>query len=512
MIEARLFAYQLLEELRRDLPFVDFAAAAAPRREVEACVVARQGGVAAGLEEAVEFLKLLGFWVTHVLPDGSSFAAGSRLLCFRGEAPEVLKVERTLLNLIAHASGVATYTRRLVERARAANPRVVVAATRKTLPFLRYIEKKAVWLGGGDPHRYSLSDAVMFKDNHKALAPLEALMSARRPFIQRVEVEVSSAEEAVRAAELGADVVMLDNVSPDEARRAHEELAKRGLRERVVLEVSGGINEENIALYAPYVDVISVGRLTHSAPALDISLEFVNAKTPVGLIGVGRLGGAILEMAKGDDEIEIAAVYDVDRERCVRAAGDRCVFTVDELIARSEFVVEAASAEVLLQYACKILSAGRHLVAASVGAALKLPRCGPGVLFIPSGAVGGLDVVAAAGGRVTHRVHKHGLGADRGPAGEMFEKYPRNLNSSVALSLAAGSEVYVEIDGEAPPGVNIHEIAVEHRWGRAYVRLENKAEGPTSALAAASIYTTLKSAVRLLKGRGAVVVGTFKVL
>ncbi|MGC9051295.1 carboxylating nicotinate-nucleotide diphosphorylase [Pyrobaculum sp.] len=515
MIEARLFAYELLEELRRDLPLLDWASRALPNKPVEACVVAKASGVAAGVDEAEEFLKLLGFVVTWRLAEGSPVGPGARVICFRGPAPDVLKVERTLLNLLMHASGVATYTRRLVEKARSANPRVTVAATRKTLPHLRYIEKKAVVVGGGDPHRISLSDAQMFKDNHLRLISLDEAAAAPKPYIYKREVEVGTVEDAVRAAELGFDVIMLDNMTPEEVRRVAEELERRGLRRRVLLEASGNISEENIHLYAPYVDVVSIGRITHSAQALDMSLEVVDAKTRVGLIGYGRLGRALLELARGDGELEFVAVYDVDRERCreaERTHGVRCVGDVDELVRAVEIVVEAASAQAVLEYACRVLEAGRHLVVASTGALSKLPRCGTGYVFAMSGAAGGVDIAASTGGRVRHVVRKAAAaGEDSGPAEELYWRYPQSLNTSMTYKLAGAGEVWVELRRDAPPGYIIHEVEVEHQWGRVQIRAENKAEGTTSYAAALSLYNTLKNAARLVKG-GRVVVGTFAVL
>lgn len=515
MIEAKLFAYELLEELRRDIPFVDLASLAVPIRPAEACVVAKEEGIIAGVEEAVEFLKLLQFEVTRNLPDGSPVGPGSVVLCFRGSAPDVLKVERILLNLLMHASGIATFTRRLVIKAKSANPRVIVAATRKTLPFLRYIEKKAVMIGGGDPHRFSLSDAAMFKDNHKAFATLEGLAKARTSFIYKREIEISSVEEAVKAAELGFDVVMLDNMSPEEVKKVSEILEAKGLRRRVILEASGGITEDNVHFYAPYVDVISIGRLTHSAPALDMSLEISDTRFRVGLIGYGRLGRALLELAKGDDDIKIVALYDIDRGRCAEAErvhGVRCAESIDELVKVSEIVVEAASASAVLEYGCRVLEAGRHLVVASTGALFRLPRCGTGYAFAISGATGGVDVVASTGGRVRHVVHKSAFKeVERGDVTELYWKYPQSLNMSMTYKLAGAERVEVELKGDAPPGRIIHEVEVDHKWGRAYLRVENEAQGATSFTAALSLYSTLKNAARFLKG-GRVFVGTFAVL
>jgi len=516
MIEARLFAYELLEELRRDLPFLDFSTLSLPTEEAEACVAAKAEGVLAGVEEAAEFLKLLGFVVTKRLQDGARVRPGDEVLCFRGPAGDVAKVERTLLNVLMHASGVATYTRRLVELARSVNPRVRVAATRKTLPHLRYIEKKAVFIGGGDPHRFSLSDAVMIKDTHLSLVPLERALSAPRSFIHRLEVEVGSVEEALRAVELGADVVMLDNMPPEDVAKVHEELVRRGLRGRVMLEASGGVDERNITLYAPYVDVVSVGRLTHSAPALDMSLEVRRppAAVPVGLMGYGRLGSEVARLIRQDGELQLVGVFDAAPERCREAetAGIPCL-SFEELVSKAEFIVEAASAEAVLQYGCAVVERGRHLVAASVGALTKLSPCGgSGLIFAVSGAIGGLDLVAAVRGRARHVVRKHGVAEASGRAEELFWRFPKQLNSSAALRLAGAEEVEMELRGDAPEEVIIHDIYLEHTHGRAHIHIENKARGTSSVTAAYSIYATLKNAVKLIKRRGRIVVGTFAVL
>ncbi|MEM0484311.1 carboxylating nicotinate-nucleotide diphosphorylase [Pyrobaculum aerophilum] len=515
MIEARLFAFELLDELRKDLPFIDWASAALPGKTIEACVVAKAEGVAAGVDEAAEFLKLLGFQITLRLPEGAEIKPGVKILCFRGEASEALKVERVLLNLLMHASGIATYTRKLVAKAKSANPRVIVAATRKTLPFLRYIEKKAVWIGGGDPHRFSLSDSTLFKDNHRKFIPLEHMASSKRPFVHKAEVEVNTAEDAVRAAEMGFDIIMLDNMTPEEVERAAKLLAERGLRGRVILEASGNITEDNIHLYAPYVDVISVGRLTHSAPALDMSLEVYDDKVKVGLIGYGRLGKALVELVRDDRDLEFVAVYDTDKEKCIEAEksrGIRCVSTIDELIALSEVIVEAASAQAVLEYGCKILEAGRHLIVASVGALSKLPKCGRGYVFAISGAAGGVDIVASTRGAVKHVVHKAAFRvAESGEAEELYWKYPQSLNLSMTYKLAGAERVEVELRGDAPEDRIIHEVEIVHKWGRVYIKAENYAKGTTSYSAALSLYNTLRNVAKFLRG-GRIIIGTFAVL
>jgi len=278
---------KLLEFLEEDAPYGDVTSelVVPEGTVVRAVIVAKSRGVLAGAKFVKMLLERLGVRVLRTLSDGAELEPGSIVMELEGDARTILLVERTVLNLLMHLSGVATTTRRLVEKVRRVNPRVKVAATRKTLPGLRLLEKYAVEIGGGDPHRFSLSDMILIKDNHIAVAGSveEALRRALslKSFSKLVEVEVRSVEEAVRAAELGADIVMLDNMSPEEVRRAVEELKRRGLRDRVVVEVSGGITEDTIVEYASAdVDVISTSVITMAAKPLDMSLEVVEVLKP----------------------------------------------------------------------------------------------------------------------------------------------------------------------------------------------------------------------------------------
>ena len=279
MIETRLFAYKLLDTLREDDPFWDLTSVIVPNEYGEACVRVKEDCVVAGMEEVTELLRLLGLEFTVLRGDGNVAKAGDCVLIIRGQKPDLLKVERVVLNVLMRASGIATMTRRILERARNVNPRVRVAATRKTTPFLRYLEKKAVAIGGGDPHRFSLSDAVLIKDNHiRAVGSLEKaiiLARERSPFTVKIEVEVETVEDAIKAAELGVDIIMLDNMKPSDVAKVHEELMRRGLRDRIILEASGGINEDNVIEYARYVDVVSIGALTHSYKSIDMSMDLI---------------------------------------------------------------------------------------------------------------------------------------------------------------------------------------------------------------------------------------------
>lgn len=248
--------------------------------KVKALIVAKEDGILAGIEECCKLLEYLGIKVTRSLSDGEKVKKGMVVLELIGDARKILGAERTVLNLLCHMSGIATITNEVVQKAKSVNPRIRIAATRKTLPGLRYFEKKAVMIGGGDPHRYDLSDMILIKDNHlKIVGSVDkavTIAKEKTSFTKKVEVEVNTVEDAIRAVKAGADIIMLDNMTPSETRMAIEALIKEGLRERVIVETSGMITMDNVIEYASSgVDVISIGALTKSAKSLDLSLEVV---------------------------------------------------------------------------------------------------------------------------------------------------------------------------------------------------------------------------------------------
>jgi len=269
----------LLRFIREDAPWGDVTSeTVVPDVTCRAVVRAKSQGVVAGLSEARRLFEHFGVTVRERSADGRAVAPGTVLLDLDGPARAILLVERTALNIIGRMSGIATRTREAVEAVRAVSPDVRVAATRKTAPGLRVLDKKAVILGGGDPHRYTLSDMVLIKDNHLALTPLaEAIRRAKQESLYRVvEVEVETVEDAVTAAGAGADIVLLDNMTPDTVREAVRALAGRGLRDRLTLEVSGGVGEDTLAGYAATgVDIISMGALTHTVRNFDVSLDIL---------------------------------------------------------------------------------------------------------------------------------------------------------------------------------------------------------------------------------------------
>jgi len=242
----------------------------------EARVTAQANGVLSGIEAARATARALGLVVVAARSDGSSVRPGTAVLRLRGDARRILAAERTLLNFLMHASGVATETRRAVDGARGARRPLEVWATRKTLPGLRDLEKAAVVHGGGRPHRRDLSDAVLIKSNHLMLLSLaEAVVRARARARrgERVEVEVRTALEAVAAARAGADALLLDNVPPYRARAIVRTLERAGLRRGRWVELSGGITPERVRRYrAVGADAVSLGGLTHSAPAVPFHL------------------------------------------------------------------------------------------------------------------------------------------------------------------------------------------------------------------------------------------------
>jgi len=236
-------------------------------------IVAKAEGVLAGMDAAREVARQVGetLTLTPHLSDGDAVSPGSLIAEIAGPARSILACERTALNFLQQLSGVATLTRAYVDRVQGTKCRVV--DTRKTVPGMRALQKRAVLAGGGANHRMGLDDAILIKDNHIALAGgvRQALRAAkeRAPHMMKIEIEVTTPEQAGIAAEGGADVIMLDNMTPGQVR---ESIAR--IRGRALTEVSGGVTPENIATYAAEgVDIISIGRLTHSAPALDMSLE-----------------------------------------------------------------------------------------------------------------------------------------------------------------------------------------------------------------------------------------------
>jgi nicotinate-nucleotide pyrophosphorylase (carboxylating) len=268
--------------LDEDLPWGDITSETIidPNLQHDFVILLKQDGVLAGVPVAERTFRHLEpdlSW--EPLGEDSSFRnKGETLVRLRGNTQKILMAERVALNLLQRLSGIATLTSQYVKLARRQSGTVRITDTRKTTPNLRYLEKYAVRMGGGHNHRYSLSDAVMLKDNHLAILKQQGVsmkeavrkLRGNLPHTTRIEIEVDRVEQIEAVISAGVDCILLDNMSPETL-----EEAVQLINGRTQTEASGGVSLETVAsIAATGVDIISAGALTHSAPALDISLDF----------------------------------------------------------------------------------------------------------------------------------------------------------------------------------------------------------------------------------------------
>lgn len=234
--------------------------------------------VVAGLEEAHTIFDICKCESNALVKDGDIVKNGRRVMKIKGNTRSILKAERTALNLIMRMSGIATDTKKFVDIVRTVSNDIKITGTRKTAPGLRFFDKKSIVLGGGYAHRNSLDEMILIKDNHHAVTGsirrsiLKAKLKAGKNIM--IECEVSDTKSSVEAIKSGADIIMLDNFSPQEAQKTISYLKRSGLREKILVEISGGVNISNIKDYATALpDMISVGSLTHSSKSIDFSME-----------------------------------------------------------------------------------------------------------------------------------------------------------------------------------------------------------------------------------------------
>ncbi len=273
----RALVSRLLEE---DVGYGDITTLAIvpPQARAHGQIFAKEPLVLAGLAVAKEVFHLVDSTIEFapMVSDGAHLSPGGVLAEVRGSACALLTAERVALNLLQRLSGVATVTQRYVDAVQHTKARIV--DTRKTTPGLRLLEKYAVRVGGGHNHRFGLGDGVLIKDNHIAIAGgvAIAIQQARHAVshLQKIEIEVEDFAQLHAALTAGADAILLDNMSPEQTREAVHLVRSRPRGDEILLESSGGITLQTVRSYAEAgVDLISVGALTHSAPAVDISLE-----------------------------------------------------------------------------------------------------------------------------------------------------------------------------------------------------------------------------------------------
>ncbi|MBR2558261.1 MAG: carboxylating nicotinate-nucleotide diphosphorylase [Methanobrevibacter sp.] len=246
-------------------------------KEITAQIISKDEGILAGIDVIGKVFDEYGIQTIFSLADGSEIKENDLIMSLKGNARTILLLERTVLNLSMRMSGVASAANYYVELVKDTGVRI--AGTRKTSPGIAKFDKMALAIGGADTHRFCLDDMLLIKDNHIASCgtPLETLIKAQKnaSFSKKIEIEVETLSDAVDCVRQGADIVMLDNMGGAEVKEVIDELKKLGIRENSLIEVSGGITDENIMDYVDLgVDIISLGALTHSSKSLNFSMRF----------------------------------------------------------------------------------------------------------------------------------------------------------------------------------------------------------------------------------------------
>lgn len=238
-------------------------------------------GILCGIEEIEMLFDICNCNSKYIKTDGMNISSKEKIMEINGKAKDILKAERIALNLLMRMSGIATLTKKFVDIVNQIDQSISIASTRKTVPGLRLLDKKAVVIGGGISHRIRLDDMIMIKDNHivvdKSIRKIISSLRERIGPSKNIECEVKNDYEAIEAIESGSNIIMLDNFSVLDAKKTILKIIDLGLRDQVKIEISGGINLQNVIDYAKLKpDIISIGYLTHSAPSLDFSLKIRN--------------------------------------------------------------------------------------------------------------------------------------------------------------------------------------------------------------------------------------------
>lgn len=273
---------KIREFIEEDCTFLDVSSSFIPDNSiVGAKIIAKSNGFISGLDELAILFEILKVDINFKKKDGENIEKGDIILELRGNAKNILIGERVGLNLVTHMSAITTTTREFVNLVKASGKNVKIAATRKTIPGLRIFEKKAVLMGGGETHRFSLDDMILLKDTHLKyysgdVKRLLVEVKAKASFSKKIEIEIENVDDVLIAAKNGADIIMLDNMSPDQVEDAITILKNHKVRDNVIIEVSGGINKETIVDYIiAEPDIISIGNLTQfPSKQVDLSLCF----------------------------------------------------------------------------------------------------------------------------------------------------------------------------------------------------------------------------------------------
>ncbi len=273
---------KIREFLQEDCMFIDVSSKVIPENaNSSAKILTKSAGYVSGLEELKLLYSFLNISTTFKIEDGAEVSKGDIIVELKGNTRDILLGERVGLNLITHMSAITTTARRYVKLIKNSGKKVKIACTRKTTPGIRIFEKKAAELGQADVHRFSLDDMVLLKDTHLRYynGDIEKLLKEakrRNSFSKKIEIEIEKLDDVLIAAKNGADIIMLDNMSPDQVQDAINLLKKHRLRDNVIVEVSGGITQENFMDYLlSEPDVISSGLITQfPSEQVDFSLRF----------------------------------------------------------------------------------------------------------------------------------------------------------------------------------------------------------------------------------------------
>ena len=266
---------ELKRFLDEDVGNGDITSKLLQKEKIIARIITREETIVAGTKFVKEIFALKKCSVIIVRKDSMKAKANQTILKITGDASSILTCERTALNLLSRMCGIATQTSNLKKQIRQTGSRSKLFATRKTAPGLRFFDKEAVKIGGGEKHRMTLNEMIMIKDNHLQVEKsIEGILRKAKKTRGKIEIEVESQRDAILCAKLGADIIMLDNFSPEKIKKTIKKLTELKLRNKVVLEASGRISSRNIKKYAETnVDMISVGSITNSVSGIDLSLE-----------------------------------------------------------------------------------------------------------------------------------------------------------------------------------------------------------------------------------------------
>ncbi|MHA1199123.1 MAG: carboxylating nicotinate-nucleotide diphosphorylase [Candidatus Heimdallarchaeaceae archaeon] len=275
MIPNFLIDEDIKKWLEEDIPYWDVTTSLLPEKNTEGKIYSKQDGTIAGLFIVQRIFQFVGAEFEPLVEEGEKVEKKTPIAIIKGKFQSLLQVERTALNILGRLSGIATQTSKMVKIAQKGNPSLRICGTRKVVPGLSKYDKYAIIMGGGDTHRFNLSDMVLLKENHIAgfNSITEAITTAKQKtsFSKKIEVEVQDEKQAVEASKVGADIIMLDNFSPEEVRHTIPKIKE--FNPNVLIELSGNITLDNLDQYSiKGVDLISSGSLTHSVKNFDFTM------------------------------------------------------------------------------------------------------------------------------------------------------------------------------------------------------------------------------------------------